>query len=74
MRRKHHETMELTCKQLILQALGFVVMVFGTCSRRDIVNLIVVETIITHEGYVSNLFNHVCPLMSIVNSNGLGQF
>lgn len=74
MRRKHYETMDLTCQQLTLQALGFAVMVFGTCSMRDIVNLIVVETIITHEGYVSNLFNHVRPLMSIVNSNDLGQF
>ncbi|GBM27770.1 hypothetical protein AVEN_183073-1 [Araneus ventricosus] len=49
-------------------------MVWDVCSWRDMGPLIRLETTLTGDRYLSILSNHLHPFMSIVHSDGLGQF
>ncbi|GBM02367.1 hypothetical protein AVEN_137759-1 [Araneus ventricosus] len=50
------------------------VMVWDVCSCRDMGPLIRLETTLTGDRYLSILPDHLYSFMSIVNSDGLGQF
>lgn len=69
--RQPHESVKRTCQQGTFQAAGDSVMVWGVCSWRDMGPLI---RLVTGDGYVSILSNHLHPFLSILNSGGLGQF
>ncbi|GBN09488.1 hypothetical protein AVEN_62650-1 [Araneus ventricosus] len=49
-------------------------MVWDVCSWRDMGPLIRLETTLTLDRYLSNLSDHLHSYMSIVHSDGLGQF
>ncbi|GFY11419.1 transposable element tcb2 transposase [Trichonephila clavipes] len=49
-------------------------MVWGMCSWHDMRPLIRLDTTLIGGRYVSILFDHLYPFMSIVHSDGLGQF
>ncbi|GBM95790.1 hypothetical protein AVEN_90597-1 [Araneus ventricosus] len=49
-------------------------MVWDVCSWRDMGPLICLETTLTVDRYLSNLSDHLHSFMSIVHSDGLGQF
>ena len=49
-------------------------MVWGVCSWRDMGPLIRLDTTLTGNRYVIILSDHLHPFMSIVHSDGLGQF
>ncbi|GBL74163.1 hypothetical protein AVEN_231050-1 [Araneus ventricosus] len=49
-------------------------MVWDVCSWRDMGPLIRLETTLTGERYLSILPDHLHSFMSIVHSDGLGQF
>ena len=72
--RQPHESMDPTCQQGTVQAGGGSVMVWGVCSWRDMGPLIRLDTTLTGDRYVSILSDHLHPFMSIVHSDGLGQF
>ncbi|GFW69014.1 transposable element Tcb2 transposase [Trichonephila clavipes] len=69
-----HESMDSTCQQGIVQAFGGSVMVWGMYSWRDMGPLIRLDTTLTGDRYVSFLSDHLHPFMSIVHSDGLGEF
>ncbi|GFW59743.1 transposable element Tcb2 transposase [Trichonephila clavipes] len=66
--------MDLTSQQRTVQAGGGSVTVRGVCSWRDMGPLIRLDMILTGDRYVSLLSDHLYPFMSIVHSNGLGEF
>ncbi|GBL75577.1 hypothetical protein AVEN_154910-1 [Araneus ventricosus] len=49
-------------------------MVWDVCSWRDMGPLIRLETALTSDRYLSLLSDHLHSFMSIVHSDGLGQF
>ncbi|GBM27644.1 hypothetical protein AVEN_49950-1 [Araneus ventricosus] len=49
-------------------------MVWDECSWRDMGPLIRLETTLTGDRYLSTLSDHLHSFMSIVHSDGLGQF
>ncbi|GBO20821.1 hypothetical protein AVEN_263987-1 [Araneus ventricosus] len=49
-------------------------MVWNVCSWRDMGPLIRLETTVTGDRYLSILSDHLHSFMSIVHSDGLGQF
>ncbi|GBM43164.1 hypothetical protein AVEN_128489-1 [Araneus ventricosus] len=53
---------------------GASVMVWDVCSWRDMGPLIRLETTLTGDRYLSILSDHLHSFMSIVHSDGLGQF
>ncbi|GBN00859.1 hypothetical protein AVEN_157550-1 [Araneus ventricosus] len=57
-----------------VQSGGASVMVWDVCSWRDMGTLIRLETTLTDDRYVSILPDHLHSFMSIVHSEGLGQF
>ncbi|GBM52073.1 hypothetical protein AVEN_131093-1 [Araneus ventricosus] len=56
------------------QSGGASVMVWDVCSWRDMFPLICLETTLTGDRYLSILFDHLHSFMSILHSDGLGQF
>ncbi|GFW36471.1 transposable element Tcb2 transposase [Trichonephila clavipes] len=72
--RQPPESMEPTCQLGTVQAGGGSVMVCGVCSWRDIEPLIRLDTTLKGDRYVSILSDHLHPFMSIVHSDGLGEF
>ncbi|GBN79645.1 hypothetical protein AVEN_182860-1 [Araneus ventricosus] len=62
------------CSQGTIQSGGASVMVWDVCSWRDMEPLIRLETTLTGDRYLSILSDHLHSLMSIVHSDGLGQF
>ncbi|GBN37511.1 Transposable element Tcb2 transposase [Araneus ventricosus] len=72
--RQPHESMDPACQQGTVQAGGGSVMVWGVCNWRDMGPLIRLDTTLTGDRYVSILSGHLHPFMSIVYSDGLGEF
>ncbi|GBO30159.1 Transposable element Tcb2 transposase [Araneus ventricosus] len=72
--RQLHEFMKLTYQQGTVQSGGASVMVWDACSWRDMGPLIRLETTLTGNRYLSILPNDLHSFMSIVHSDGLGQF
>ncbi|GFU90770.1 DDE_3 domain-containing protein [Trichonephila clavipes] len=66
--------MDPTCQQGTVQAGGGSVMVWGECSWRDMEPLIRLNTTLTSDRYVSILSDYLHLLLSIVHSDGLGEF
>ncbi|GBO16482.1 hypothetical protein AVEN_260726-1 [Araneus ventricosus] len=62
------------CQQGTVQSGGASVVVWDVCSWRDMGPLISLETTLTGERYFSILSDHLHSFMSIVHSDGLGQF
>ncbi|GBM64994.1 hypothetical protein AVEN_14085-1 [Araneus ventricosus] len=62
------------CQQETVQSGGASVMVWDVCSWRDMGPLIRLETTLTCDRYLSILPDHLHSFMSIVHSDGLGQF
>ncbi|GBM76031.1 hypothetical protein AVEN_53905-1 [Araneus ventricosus] len=62
------------CQQRTVQSSGASVMVWAVCSWRDMGPLIRLETTLTGDRYLSILPDHLHSFMSIVHSDGLGQF
>ncbi|GBM33188.1 hypothetical protein AVEN_251606-1 [Araneus ventricosus] len=62
------------CQQGTVQSGGTSVMVWDVCSWRDMGPLIRLETTLTGDRYLSILPDHLHSFMSIVHSDGLGQF
>ncbi|GBM78951.1 hypothetical protein AVEN_167656-1, partial [Araneus ventricosus] len=57
-----------------VQSGGAPVMVWNVCSWRDMGPLVLPETTLTADRYFSILPDHLHSFMSIVHSDGLGQF
>ncbi|GFX91827.1 transposable element Tcb2 transposase [Trichonephila clavipes] len=72
--RQPRESMDPTCPQGTIQIGGDFVMVWGLCSWRDMGPLIRLDMTLTSDRYVSILSDHLHPFMSIVHSDGLGEF
>ncbi|GBO09083.1 hypothetical protein AVEN_235992-1 [Araneus ventricosus] len=72
--RQPHESMDPACQQGTVQGGGGSVMVWGVCNWRDMGPLIRLDTTLTGDRYVSILSGHLHPFMSIVYSDGLGEF
>ncbi|GBL78234.1 Transposable element Tcb2 transposase [Araneus ventricosus] len=72
--RKPHESMDLTCQQGTVQSGGASVMVWGLCSWGEMGPLIHLETALTGGMYVTILYDHLHPFISIVHSDGFAQF
>ncbi|GFW78646.1 transposable element Tcb2 transposase [Trichonephila clavipes] len=68
-----HESMDLTYQQGTVQDGGGSVMVWGECSWSDMRPFIRLDTTLTGDRYVSILFDHLYPFLSIVHSDGLGE-
>lgn len=51
-----------------------ILVIWGACSWCDIGPLIRLVTTVTHDGYVRILSYQLQPFMSMVHSDGLGQF
>ncbi|GFW20200.1 transposable element Tcb2 transposase [Trichonephila clavipes] len=66
--------MDPTCQQGTVQAGGCSVMVRGVCSWRDRGPVIRLDTTVTGDRYVSILYDHLHPFISIVHSDSLGKF
>ncbi|GFX07450.1 transposable element Tcb2 transposase [Trichonephila clavipes] len=66
--------MDTTCQQGTVQAGGDSVMVWDVCSWRDMGPLIRLDMTLTGDRYASLLSDHLHPFMSIVHSDGLGEF
>ncbi|GBM80663.1 hypothetical protein AVEN_209857-1 [Araneus ventricosus] len=66
--------MELTCQQGTVQSGGASAIVRDVCSWHDMGPLIPLETTLTGDRYLSILPDHLHLFMSIVHSDGLGQF
>ncbi|GBM82320.1 hypothetical protein AVEN_128750-1 [Araneus ventricosus] len=62
------------CQQGTIQSGGASVMVWDVCSWRDMGPLIRLDTTLTGGRYLSILPDHLHSFMSIVHSDGLGQF
>ncbi|GBM36191.1 hypothetical protein AVEN_97562-1 [Araneus ventricosus] len=56
------------------QSGGASVMVGGLCSWGEMGPLIRLETALTGDRHVTILYDHLYPFMSIVHSDGFGQF
>ncbi|PRD22528.1 UNVERIFIED_CONTAM: hypothetical protein NCL1_48881 [Trichonephila clavipes] len=66
--------MDPTCQQGAVQAdVGFV-MVWGVCRWRDMGSLIRLDATQTGDIYISILSDPLHPFMSLVQSDGLGEF
>ncbi|GFX86723.1 HTH_Tnp_Tc3_1 domain-containing protein [Trichonephila clavipes] len=63
-----------TCQQETVQVGGGSVMVWGVCSWRNMGPLIRLDTTLTGDRYISILPDHLHPFISIVHSDGLGEF
>ncbi|GFS53556.1 transposable element Tcb2 transposase [Trichonephila clavipes] len=61
-------------QQGTVQAGGGSVMVWGVCRGRDMGPLIHLDTTLVGDRYVSILSDHMHPFMSIVHSDGFGEF
>ncbi|GFX39627.1 transposable element Tcb2 transposase [Trichonephila clavipes] len=61
-------------QQGTVQAGGCSVMVWGVCSWCDMGPLIRLDTTLTDDRYVDILSDQLHPFMSIVHSDGLGEF
>ncbi|GFV49392.1 transposable element Tcb2 transposase [Trichonephila clavipes] len=72
--RQLHESVELTYQQRTAQSGGGSVMVWGVCSWRNMVPLTRLDTTLTGNRYVSILYDILHPFMSIVHSDGIGEF
>ncbi|GFX04729.1 transposable element Tcb2 transposase [Trichonephila clavipes] len=72
--REPLEPMDPTCQHQTVQAGGGSMMVRGVCSWRDMGPLICLDTSLTGDRYASILSDHLQPFMSIVHSEGLGEF
>ncbi|GFS81101.1 transposable element Tcb2 transposase [Trichonephila clavipes] len=72
--KQHHESMDPTYQQGIAQAGGGSVMVWGMCSWRDMEPLILLDMTMRGDRYVSILFDQLHRFMSIVHSDGHGEF
>ncbi|GBM61585.1 Transposable element Tcb2 transposase [Araneus ventricosus] len=72
--RKPQESMDPTCQQGTVKSGGASVMVWGLCNWSEIEPLIRLETALTGGRYVTILYDHQHPFMSIVHSDGFGQF
>lgn len=72
--RLPHYSVDPTCQQGTVQAGGGSVMVWGVCSWHDMGPLIRLNTTLTGDRYVSILSDHLHSFMSIVHSDGLGEF
>ncbi|GBN46095.1 hypothetical protein AVEN_47237-1 [Araneus ventricosus] len=66
--------MDPTCQQGTVQSGGASVMVWGLCSWGEMGPLIRLETALTGDRYVTNLYDHLHTFMSIVHSDGFGKF
>lgn len=67
-----YESMDPTYEQAPVLVGGASVLVWGVSSLRE--SLILRETTVTGRGYVSRMWDHLHSFMSIVYSDGLGQF
>ncbi|GFU38333.1 transposable element Tcb2 transposase [Trichonephila clavipes] len=72
--RQPHESMDPTCLPGTVQAGGGSVIAWGICGWHDMAPLIRLDTTLIDDKYVSILSDHLHPFMSIVHSNGLGEF
>ncbi|GFV68453.1 transposable element Tcb2 transposase [Trichonephila clavipes] len=72
--RQFHESLDPMCQQGTVQAGGGSEMVWGVCSWPNMGSLMRLETTLTSDWYVSILSDHLHPFMSIVHSDGLGEF
>ncbi|GBN23245.1 hypothetical protein AVEN_1016-1 [Araneus ventricosus] len=68
------EMLTMMCHQGTVQSGRASVTVWDVCSWRDMGPLIRLETILTGDMYLSFLSDHLYSFMSIVHSDGLGQF
>ncbi|GFS81772.1 transposable element Tcb2 transposase [Trichonephila clavipes] len=66
--------MDPTFQQGTVRADGGSVMIWGVCIWRDMGPLIRLDTTLTCDRYVSILSDQLHPFMSIVPSDGLGEF
>ncbi|GFX33141.1 transposable element Tcb2 transposase [Trichonephila clavipes] len=66
--------MDPTCQQGTVEADGGSEMVWGVCSWRDMGSLIRLDTTLVGDRYIMVLSDHLHPFMSIVHSDGLGEF
>ncbi|GFY14820.1 transposable element Tcb2 transposase [Trichonephila clavipes] len=72
--RQFHKSRDPTCQQGTVQAGGGSVMVWSVCGWHDMRPLIRLDTTLIDDKYVSILFDYLHPFISIVHSNGFGEF
>lgn len=72
--RELHETMDHTNQHWNVQVNAISLMAWGVCRWLDMGFLIHLETTLTDDWYISMLSHHIHPFMSIVYSDGVGQF
>ncbi|GFV68805.1 transposable element Tcb2 transposase [Trichonephila clavipes] len=72
--RQPDEPMEPICQKGTVQAGGGSVMVWGMCSWGDMEPLLCLDATLTGDRYASILSDHLHTFMSIVPSDGLGEF